>query len=172
MRKRLLLEGTADIPNVRIHDSGPYIISAATFPAYFLKSADEAADVCVELDIALFARGLAPLFSIRRRFVGEEPHCELTEKYNEAMRRILPDHGIALESIPRLRAGGRAVSASIVRRILRESGSCDSLRRLVPESTRLFLEGEEAAAILAGLRKNGETSFEREKRSQSNSRME
>jgi [citrate (pro-3S)-lyase] ligase len=163
VRRRLLLEGTADIPNVRIHDSGPYIISAATFPTYFLKSVDEATDACAELDITIFARGIAPLFSIRRRFVGEEPYCELTGKYNEAMRRILPACGIALEVIPRLRAEGRAVSASLVREILRESGPCASLRGLVPESVRLFLEGEEAAAILARLRKNEDASFEREK---------
>ncbi|MDR2056463.1 MAG: [citrate (pro-3S)-lyase] ligase [Desulfovibrio sp.] len=160
VRKRLLREGTADIPNVRIHDSGPYMISAATFPTYFLKSVDEATDVCAELDITIFACGIAPPFSIRRRFAGEEPYCELTEKYNAAMRRILPDYGIALEIIPRLRAGGHTVSASIVRKILRESGPCASLHCLVPESTRLFLEGEEAAAILAKLRNNGDARCE------------
>jgi [citrate (pro-3S)-lyase] ligase len=161
VRKRLLLEGTSDIPNVRVHDGGPYIISAATFPTYFLKSVDEATDVYAELDATIFACGIAPPFFIRRRFVGEEPYCELTEKYNEVMRRILPDYGIALEVIPRLRAGGRAVSASIVRKILRESGPCASLHGLVPESTRIFLEGEEAADILARLRKNGDMSFEK-----------
>lgn len=33
--------GVAHLPNVVLHDSGPYIISNATFPSYFLK--DEAA---------------------------------------------------------------------------------------------------------------------------------
>ena len=41
VRKKLIQEGTAHLPNVVLHDSGPYIISSATFPSYFLK--DEAA---------------------------------------------------------------------------------------------------------------------------------
>ena len=41
VRKRLVAEGVKHLPNVILHDSGPYIISNATFPSYFLK--DEAA---------------------------------------------------------------------------------------------------------------------------------
>ncbi|MGN0999496.1 MAG: adenylyltransferase/cytidyltransferase family protein, partial [Faecousia sp.] len=33
LRKRLVREGVAHIPNVVLHDSGPYIISSATFPS-------------------------------------------------------------------------------------------------------------------------------------------
>lgn len=41
VRKKLVAEGVKHLPNVILHDSGPYIISNATFPSYFLK--DEAA---------------------------------------------------------------------------------------------------------------------------------
>ena len=37
VRKRLVKEGVADLENVILHDSGPYIISSATFPSYFLR---------------------------------------------------------------------------------------------------------------------------------------
>ena len=37
VRKKLGMEGTAHLTNIRYHDSGPYIISNATFPSYFQK---------------------------------------------------------------------------------------------------------------------------------------
>ena len=33
VRKKLVMEGTAHLKNIRYHDSGPYIISNATFPS-------------------------------------------------------------------------------------------------------------------------------------------
>ena len=37
VRKKLVIEGTSHLKNIRYHDSGPYIISSATFPSYFQK---------------------------------------------------------------------------------------------------------------------------------------
>ena len=37
VRKRLIMEGTAHLPNLIYHESGPYVISSATFPSYFQK---------------------------------------------------------------------------------------------------------------------------------------
>ena len=56
LRKRLIMEGTAHIKNIIYHESGPYIISSATFPSYFLK--DEAAVIGghARLDIAVFTK--------------------------------------------------------------------------------------------------------------------
>ena len=56
VRKKLVAEGTAHLPNVVLHDSGPYIISSATFPSYFLK--DKEAVICgqARLDIEVFKR--------------------------------------------------------------------------------------------------------------------
>lgn len=42
IRKQLVMKGTAHLKNICYHDSGPYIISNATFPSYFQK--DENAD--------------------------------------------------------------------------------------------------------------------------------
>ena len=41
-RFRLVREGTDHIPNVLVHPSGPYMISNATFPTYFLKKGEDA----------------------------------------------------------------------------------------------------------------------------------
>ena len=50
VRKQLVQAGTAHLKNVVLHDSGPYIISNATFPSYFLK--DDAAVIQEYLDAA------------------------------------------------------------------------------------------------------------------------
>ena len=52
-RFRLVREGTDHIPNVLVHPSGPYMISNATFPTYFLKKGEDAARIQSELDITL-----------------------------------------------------------------------------------------------------------------------
>jgi [citrate (pro-3S)-lyase] ligase len=38
LRYRLVREGTARIKNVLVHPTGPYLVSSATFPDYFLKA--------------------------------------------------------------------------------------------------------------------------------------
>ena len=104
VRKELVRQGTADLPNVVIHDSGPYIISNATFPSYFLK--DEAAVIQghARLDLAVFVR-IAKALGVTTRFVGEEPNSQVTGIYNRIMAQALPEQGIALPDHPEIGAG-------------------------------------------------------------------
>lgn len=48
--------GIAGFGNVVLHASGPYIISNATFPSYFLPDDDTASVGHAELDLTLFAK--------------------------------------------------------------------------------------------------------------------
>lgn len=153
VRRRLVEAGTADIPGIRIVASGPYIISAATFPTYFLKESAAVNSEHAELDATLFARRVAPAFRISRRFVGEEPSCAVTRSYNAALARILPAAGLDLEIIPRLAVDAEPVSASAVRREIVASGVGDATARMVPPSTFEFLRSEEAEPILKRLSK-------------------
>lgn len=133
-RIRLVREGTAGIPNVRVHPTGDYLISAATFPSYFIKDKATAGAINHELDLAVFAQCFAPPMRITKRFVGEEPFCPVTRSYNEAMRAYLPAHGVDVVVLPRYEIDGEAVSASRVRKLAAEGG-WDAVRRLVPETT-------------------------------------
>ena len=121
--------GTADLPNVTVLPTGPYLISSATFPSYFLKDRDKAAAHC-ELDIAVFVRHYIPHFGITHRYVGTEPLSPLTEQYNRALREQLP---IALIELPRLEQEGLPISASRVRSLL------PHIQHLVPESTYTYI---------------------------------
>lgn len=138
-RLELVRQGTADLPNVIVCPTGPYLISRATFPTYFLRDAGAAAEIKCRLDMEIFAAHFAPRLGITRRYVGTEPLSPVTAAYNRAMQQFLPRHGIEVREIPRRTAGEEPVSASTVRSLL-GSGQEDRLRDLVPETTLRYLQ--------------------------------
>ncbi|MDO3379547.1 citrate lyase ligase [Geoalkalibacter halelectricus] len=146
VRKRLVEEGTAHLRNVRVLDSSHYAVSSLTFPAYFLKDAEEASQVQMEVDALLFARKIAPFFAIHKRFVGSEPYCRTTRLYNDTLQRLLPLQGIAVEEIDRVRAAEDAISAYRVREALRNE-AYETVRLLVPDTTYRFLMSDEAQPL-------------------------
>ncbi|MDR2908468.1 MAG: [citrate (pro-3S)-lyase] ligase [Oscillospiraceae bacterium] len=152
VRKRLVKEGCAHIKGVFVHGGGPYIISGATFPTYFLKEDSDFASVHAGLDVDIFGRRIAPCLNISLRFAAEEPLDPATARYNAAMSGILPRYGVAPVIIPRKEEGGRVISASAVRRAL-AAGDREGLRPLVPPATLEYLlspEGENIAKSIKG----------------------
>ena len=137
-RMNMVKLGTADLPNVTVLPTGPYLISSATFPTYFLKDREQAGTVQCMLDIDIFCKYYAPKFSITRRYVGTEPLSPMTNQYNTALLAALPEKGIAVRQIPRLEQEDTPVSASAVRAAM-AAGEKEKLRRLVPETTYDYL---------------------------------
>lgn len=133
-RLQMAKEGCQDLPNVLIHPTGPYMVSSATFPSYFLKDKDAAARIHCELDIRLFGEEIAPALGVTRRYVGSEPFCPVTAQYNTRMRQLLPGYGVELIELERKNAGGIAVSASRVRALIQD-GATEELTSLLPPST-------------------------------------
>lgn len=131
--------GTADLPNVTVLPTGPYLISSATFPTYFLKEREKAEQIHCLLDIEIFCKYFVPKFGITHRFVGTEPLSPMTNQYNEALARYLPEKGIAFREVSRLEQAGTPVSASAVRAAIQQ-GDMDELRRLVPDTTFDYLQ--------------------------------
>ena len=150
VRWKLVTEGVADLPNVICHESGPYIISSATFPSYFLKDEESVIRGHAKLDLALFA-SIARALGAQARCVGEEPKSLVTGIYNQVMAEELPKAGIRCEIVPRLEAGGAPVSASTVRRYIQE-GRLEDIRELVPETTWSYCHSSEAAPVIAAIR--------------------
>ena len=142
VRLELVRRGTEDLPNVTVLPTGPYLISSATFPTYFLKDRDNADAVHCMLDVEIFTKHFAPYFSITRRFVGTEPLSALTARYNEVLNAELPRRGIPVEVIPRLEKNGIPVSASAVRAALKDNDR-ELVRSLVPATTFHYLFKEE-----------------------------
>ena len=133
-RKAMVEQGVADIENVSIIDGSDYAISRATFPTYFLKRLDDAADTQMLLDLDLFRRHIAPALGATVRFVGTEPTDQLTRRYNQLMHEALKD----VREINRLEKDGNAVSASRVRKAM-EEGDMNTIRQLVPPTTLPYI---------------------------------
>lgn len=133
-RKAMVEQGVADIENVNVIDGSDYAISRATFPTYFLKRLDDAADTQMLLDLDLFRRHIAPALGATVRFVGTEPTDQLTRRYNQLMHETLKD----VREINRLEKDGNAVSASRVRKAM-EEGDMNTIRQLVPPTTLPYI---------------------------------
>ena len=150
VRKKLVMEGTAHLKNIRYHDSGPYIISSATFPSYFQKDQEAVIESHALLDLTVFTR-IAQAMNITRRYVGEEPNSLVTGIYNEIMQKKLPENGIECVIVPRLQSEGKAISASTVRQAIKD-GNWEALKELVPKTTLDYFMSPQAEAVVARIR--------------------
>lgn len=133
-RKAMVEQGVAHLENVTVIDGSEYAISQATFPTYFLKRLDDAADTQMLLDLDLFRRHIAPALGATVRFVGTEPTDRLTRRYNQLMHEVLAD----VRETSRLEKEGNAVSASRVRKAM-EQGDMNVIRQLVPPTTLPYI---------------------------------
>ena len=133
-RKAMVEQGVAHLENVTVIDGSEYAISQATFPTYFLKRLDDAADTQMLLDLDLFRRHIAPALGTTVRFIGTEPTDRLTRRYNQLMHEVLAD----VRETDRLEKEGNAVSASRVRKAM-EQGDMSTIRQLVPPTTLPYI---------------------------------
>lgn len=146
VRKKLVLAGTSHLANVICHDSGPYIISNATFPSYFLKDEESVIKGHAKLDLIIFSK-IAETLSITRRYVGDEPTSQVTGIYNQIMSSELPLAGIDCIIVPRKQIMKQPISASTVRQLIK-NGDFEALKQFVPISTLNYFKSEEAAPII------------------------
>ncbi|MBT3581005.1 [citrate (pro-3S)-lyase] ligase [bacterium] len=154
IRYELIQKGTADLPNVKVLKGDKYVVSTATFPAYFLKNENigKIQKAQAELDVRIFAHHIASILNINKRFVGTEDYCQTTAAYNQAMQAVLPQYDIDLQIIPRKKTqNDLIISASHVRNALKEE-NWKLIAKLVPISTLNFLQSPAAKSIINKLK--------------------
>ena len=150
IRKQLVMKGTAHLKNICYHDSGPYIISNATFPSYFQKDENAVIESHATLDLTVFTQ-IAKVLGITRRYVGEEPTSLVTGIYNLIMSEKLPEQGIECIVVPRKTCEDTPISASNVRLAL-QNGDYDTLSKLVPQTTLDYFKSPEAIPVIERIR--------------------
>jgi [citrate (pro-3S)-lyase] ligase len=150
VRLELVRQGLRHCRNVMVVPGGKYAVSAATFPAYFTRG-QAAVEAQTRLDATIFAEHIAPSLSVTKRYVGEEPHSEITRAYNQALRQILPCFGVELVVVPRFKTGGEVISASAVREAIRQD-EWERVYRLVPDTTFRFLRSPRAVGVVAAIK--------------------
>lgn len=154
VRRKLVSEGIRDLHTVILQETGPYMISTATFPSYFLKDQDTAISAQALLDAEVFSR-IAAHLGITCRYLGEEPFSHVTGIYNRILSARLPELGIRCRIIPRLTVDETVISAGAVRKAIQD-GHLEQLRKLVPESTCRYFLSPEAEPVLEKLRQETE----------------
>ena len=153
IRWKLIKEGIAHLTNVKMLETGPYIVSGAIFPNYFLKneSWNLVSEKQAEIDVKIFADYIAPVLNIKKRYIGSENYCETTKAYNTSMHTILPKYGIEVIECERIAAEENIgdknyISASKIRTAIRQD-KLNSVLDFLPENTKKFLASEDSAAI-------------------------
>ena len=150
IRKQLVMKGTAHLKNICYHDSGPYIISNATFPSYFQKDENAVIESHAMLDLTVFTQ-IAKVLGITRRYEGEEPTSLVTGIYNRIMSEKLPEQGIECIVVSRKTCEDTPISASNVRLAL-QNGDYDTLSKLVPQTTLDYFKSPEAIPVIERIR--------------------
>ena len=156
-RWMLIEKGITHLHNVVMVKGGNYIVSKATFPSYFLKN--ENVDIVTrkqtELDVSVFAKHIAPVLEIKRRYVGTENYCNTTAQYNQSMKNILGKQGIEVIEVERKYVTDKDnyISASKVRKAIKED-DLGLVSDFLPETTLEFLESEESLKIREAIKNN------------------
>jgi [citrate (pro-3S)-lyase] ligase len=150
-RYAMVKEGVSHLPNVKVIKGGEYIISAATFPSYFLRQEDERLKAYTTLDATIFGRYFCETLNITKRFIGEEPYCKVTDAYNDSLKDILPIYGVEVVEVKRKALLGDIISASKVRKLIKE-GKMTEIGHIVPRSTWEFLNTMVGKEIMARIK--------------------
>ncbi|CAG9295220.1 [citrate (pro-3S)-lyase] ligase [Celerinatantimonas diazotrophica] len=145
-RLAMIKDGTRGIPNITLYPGGPYLISRATFPSYFLKDQQQVDNAYAAIDLLLFRNYIAPALGLTHRFIGTEPFCPITAAYNAQIHYWLGTENIneypALDIVEVQRQtdpDGMPISASRVRHLLHK-GQLAKIKEIVPSSTYTRLQ--------------------------------
>lgn len=108
------------------------MISYMTMPIYFEKESRQNEIWDASSDLQLFCERIAPALEITVRFMGEELSDRVTRQYNDTCRELAPLYGISFVEIPRVGINGDVISASSVRKYLKE-GKFDLVQVSTPK---------------------------------------
>lgn len=146
-RYNLVKKGVEDLKNVTVIPGGEYIISSATFPSYFIRKEDQRMKASQSIDGGIFGKYFSSKLNIVKRFVGEEPYCNVTNAYNQTLKSVLPQYGVEVVEIQRKKYDDDYISASRVRELIK-SNQLEEVKNIVSDVTWDFLNSESGKEII------------------------
>lgn len=152
-RYSMVKEGLSDFKNVKVIPGSEYIISSATFPSYFIRKEDKRLKSYENIDCNIFGEYFCKKLNIIKRFVGEEPYCNVTNTYNNTLKKVMPKYGVELMEIERKCYEGNYISASKVRELIKNN-QMDQVKNIVPEVTWKFLNSNKGKEIREKIQKS------------------
>ncbi|AZZ61167.1 [citrate (pro-3S)-lyase] ligase [Oenococcus sp. UCMA 16435] len=138
-RLQLVKKGTTDLKNVFVVSGGDYMVSYATFPAYFLASDQTVIEYQTTLDALIFKNQIAPALNIQTRFLGEEPFSKTTGIYNQVLKKVLPPI-VAVKIIPRAKTQFKTIITATKVRQLIAKNNLVPLKQFLPSTTIKYVE--------------------------------
>lgn len=147
IRYEIVKDSVRDLENVIVIPGGKYIISSATFPNYFLKQNDNILKEYTKLDCNIFGKYFSNIFNIKKRYVGSEDNCKVTNIYNETLVSLLPKYDVEVEIVSRKKNSDEPISASKVRELIKEN-NMEKVKSLVPKTTFDFLTSKEGEKVI------------------------
>lgn len=149
-RYEIVKNEISNLDNVVLHKGNEYIISKSTFPTYFYKDKGIVVKSYSDLDLRIFGEYFVKTLNIKKRFVGTEEFDIVTEVYNEEMKKILPQYGVDVVEIKRFDVGGDIISASKVRKLLKD-GKYEEAYKYLPQSTINYLKSDKGLKVIEKL---------------------
>lgn len=137
-RVQLVKLGTKHLDNVIVVNGSDYMVSYATFPAYFLDTVDEIIQYQTTLDARIFRDQIAPPLNIKKRYLGTEPYSRTTSIYNNVLQKELPPIVEPVILKRKLSKEGKIITATEVRMKI-QAGKIKDIRDFVPVATYDFI---------------------------------
>ncbi|MBU1145411.1 MAG: GNAT family N-acetyltransferase [Firmicutes bacterium] len=134
-RFSLIYLALTSFENIIILPSTQYIVSALTFPSYFLKSLDEVEKEHAKLDAIIFKNYFMKSLNIRKRYIGSETTSVMV-MYNSILKEILKDK---INIQERFKFKKEIISASLVRKLIFENKINEAMT-FVPEQIKSVFE--------------------------------
>lgn len=138
-RFEMVKAGCSDLRNVKVLPTGNYMCTEATVPSYFQREQKKMhLNIDLRNEITVFAGFVAPTLNISVRFMGSEPLCEITRQLEQQTKELLPYYGMQLVIFDRVQRDNNPISASSVRRFMKENRK-EEIQKIVPPTTYNYL---------------------------------
>lgn len=139
-RMDIVCDAVNGLPNVTVLSCGSFMSSYRTFPDYFtVAKYREAFDLNnVITDTKIFAGLFCKALGITFRYLGEEPQDPYSNKLVKHFLETLPKYGITPVLMERISVDDCPISASVVRRLVKDGNINIALKYTTPRAVELM----------------------------------
>lgn len=89
------------------------------------------------IDTMIFAKHIAPVLGINRRYLGTETNDPVTNQFNNYLSSTLPQYGIEVKIVPRFITSetNEEIRGGLVRKLISENPNSDVLKYFLPPTS-------------------------------------
>lgn len=124
--------------NCRVFATGQYFGADFLFPEYHDRKKYEKQKINNPvIDTMIFAKHIAPVLGINRRYLGTEVNDPVTRQFNDYLSSILPQYGIEVRIVPRFFTNdtNEEISGGLVRKLITENPNSEKLKSFLPPTS-------------------------------------